>query len=77
MRMYLANSLSLTAKVQLLTYRNKYIFDGIEYAPLMYKVIMRLAAIDSVYTTQTLRDNLQNLSVFAATVSGNIHKINT
>jgi hypothetical protein len=77
MSMWLANSLSLTAKVQLLTYKNEYIFDGVEYAPLMYKVIMRLATIDSVATTQTLWDNLQNLSVFAATVSGDIDKINT
>jgi hypothetical protein len=59
------------------TYKNEYISDGAEYAPLMYKVIMRLATIDSVATTQTLRDNLQNLSVFAATVSGDIDKINT
>jgi hypothetical protein len=75
--MCLANSLSLTAKVQLLTYKNEYIFDGVEYAPLMYKVIMHLATIDSVATTQTLWDNLQNLSVFAAMVSGDIDKINT
>jgi hypothetical protein len=77
MSMCLANSLSLTAKVQLLTYKNEYIFDGIEYAPLMYKVIMRLATTDSIATTQTLQDNLQNLSVFAATVSGDVNKINT
>jgi hypothetical protein len=77
MSMCLANSLSLSAKVQLLSYKNEYIFDGVEYAPLMYKVIMRLATIDSVATTQMLRDNLQNLSVFAATVSGDIDKINT
>jgi hypothetical protein len=43
----------------------------------MYKVIMRLATINFIATTQTLRDNLQNLSVFAATVSGDIDKINT
>ena len=77
MSMCLANSLSLTAIVQLLTYGNEYIFDGVEYAPLIYKVIMRLATIDSAATTQTLQDNLQNLSVFAATVSGDIEKINT
>ena len=77
--MCLANSLSKTVKVQLLTYcnGNEYIFDGVEYAPLMYKVIMRLATINSIATTQMLRDNLQNLIVFAATVSGNINKINT
>ena len=73
----LANSLSLAAKVRLLTYRKEYTFDGVEYAPVMYKVIMHLATIDSIATTQTLRDNLQNLTVFTATVSGDIDKINT
>jgi hypothetical protein len=43
----------------------------------MSKVIMRLATIDSIATTQTLQDNLQNLGVFAATVSGDIDKINS
>ena len=46
----------------------KYIFDGVEYAPLMYKVIMHLTTINSIATTQMLRDNLQFLSVFAAMV---------
>jgi hypothetical protein len=50
-------------------------FDGVEYAPLMYKIIMRLATIDSVATTQTLCDNLQLLGVYAATVSNNIDKV--
>ncbi len=68
---------SLTADVQacLLTYRKEYTFEGVEYAPLMYKVIMRLATIDTVATTQTLQDNLQNLGVFAVTVNGDINKI--
>jgi hypothetical protein len=65
------------AKVRLLAYRNNYTFDGVEYAPLVYKVIMRLATIDSIATTQALRDNLQNLDVFTATVSGDIDKINS
>ncbi len=60
----LSNLLSMEAKVRLLTYRKDYTFDGVEYAPLMYKVIMRLATIDSIATTQTLQDNLQNLGVF-------------
>ena len=77
MSMCLANSLLLTAKVQLLTYCNKCIIDGVEYVPVMYKVIMRLVTIDSIATTQTLRDNLKNLSVFAATISVDIDKINT
>ena len=73
----LLNSLSLTTKVQLLTYPNEYTFNGMEYAPVMSKVIICLATINSIATTQTLRDNLQNLSVFVVTVSGNIDKINT
>jgi hypothetical protein len=50
----LSKSLSMAAKVKLLTYRNDYTFDGVEYAPLIYKVIMRLATIDLIATTQTL-----------------------
>jgi hypothetical protein len=73
----LSNLLSMEAKVRLLTYRNDYIFDGVEYALLMYKVIMRLATIGSIPTTQTLWDNLQNLGVFAAAVNGDIDKINS
>ncbi len=71
----LAKSLTANAQACLLTYRSKYTFDGVEYAPLTYKVIMRLATINTAATMQTLRDNLQNLGVFAATVSGNINKI--
>jgi hypothetical protein len=67
----------MEAKVRLLTYRNDYTFNGVEYALLMYKVIMRLATINLIATTQILWDNLQNLGVFAATVNGNINKINS
>jgi hypothetical protein len=42
----------------------------------MYKIIMRLATIHSVATTQTLWDNLQNVGVFTVTVKGDINKIN-
>jgi hypothetical protein len=42
----------------------------------MYKIIMRLATINPVATTQVLRKNLNNLGVFAATVNGDINKIN-
>jgi hypothetical protein len=41
----------------------------------MYKIIMHLATINSVTTTQTLCDNLQTLGVYEATVSGNIDKV--
>ncbi len=47
----LANSLSTDAQAWLLTYKNKYTFDGPEYVPLIYKIIMHLATINSVATT--------------------------
>jgi hypothetical protein len=75
MSICLAKSLMADAQARLLTHRNEYTFDGIEYAPLMYKIIMRLATIDSAATTQMLCDNLQSLGVYAATVSGNIDKV--
>jgi hypothetical protein len=75
MSICLAKSLTADAQASLLTYRNKYTFDGVEYAPLMYKNIMHLATIDSVATTQTLSNNLQSLGLYTATVSGNINKV--
>ena len=46
--------LTADAQARLLTYCKDYLIEGIECAPLMYKVIMRLAMIDSVATTQAL-----------------------
>jgi hypothetical protein len=75
MSICLAKSFTAEALAKLLTYRNKYTFDEVECAPLMYKIIMRLATIASVATTQTLHNNLQSLRVYAATVNGNIDKL--
>jgi hypothetical protein len=75
MSIYLVKSLRADAQARLLTYRNKSTFDGVEYAPLMYKIIMCLTTIDFVATTQTLCNNLQSLGVFAATVSGDTDKL--
>jgi hypothetical protein len=69
----------LTAESQahLLTYCKDYLINEVKCAPLMYKVIMWLAMINSVATTQALRDNLHALGTFASTVSGNIDKMNS
>jgi hypothetical protein len=37
MSICLTKSLMADAQARMLTYRNKYTFDGVEYAPLMYK----------------------------------------
>ncbi len=47
----LSKSLTAAAQARLLICYNKYTFDGVEYTPLMYKVIMRLATINTVTTT--------------------------
>jgi hypothetical protein len=75
MSICLAKLLTADTQARLLTYRNEYTFDGVEYARVMYKIIMRLATINSVTTTQTLHDNLQSLGMYAARGSGNINKV--
>jgi hypothetical protein len=77
MSICLGKSLTAEAQARLLTYRKDFLIEGVECAPLMYKVIMRLATIDSVATTKALRKNLQELGTYASTVSGDIDKINT
>jgi hypothetical protein len=69
--------LTAEAQVRLLTYCKDYLIDEVECTLLIYKVIMRLATIDSVATTQALRDNLHALGTFASTVSCDIDKISS
>jgi hypothetical protein len=77
MSICLAKSLTADAQARLLTYRSKYTFDGVQYAPLMYKIIMQLVTIDSVATTQMPCKNLQSLGTYAATVSGDIDSVHS
>jgi hypothetical protein len=58
-------------------YQAQYMFEGIEYAPLMYKTIMRLVTIDSVANPETLCTNLNNLPSYAASVNSNVNLINS
>jgi hypothetical protein len=77
MSICLAKSLTADEQARLLTYRNEYTFDGVKYTPLMYKIIMRLATINSVTTTKMLCDNLRSLGTYGATLSGNIDKVHS
>ena len=76
MSLCLKNTLTKEAMARLSPYRAEYTFDGKVYAPLLFKTIMRLATIDSVATTEALRANLRELAAYAATVSGDVDKIN-
>jgi hypothetical protein len=74
----LKKSLTIAALVRLKPYQSQYLFNGMEYRPLMYKIIMRLATINSVATTEALRANLNNLPIYAASVvNGDIDLINS
>jgi hypothetical protein len=70
-------TLTVAALAHLEPYQSQYLFNGVEYGPLMYKIIMRLATIDSVATTEALPANLNNFSIYAASVNGNIDLINS
>ena len=73
----LKHSLTPSALARLEPYQAQYTFEGVEYAPLMYKIIMRLATIDSVATTETLHKNLDGLPAYAASVNGDVDLINS
>jgi hypothetical protein len=53
MAICLASSLTTETQARLLIYCNEYTFDSVEYAPLLYKIIMRLVTINSIASRQT------------------------
>jgi hypothetical protein len=73
----LKSSLAAAALARLEPYQAQYIFDGFEYVPLMYKIIMLLVTIDFVVTTESLRKNLDNLLFYTASVNGKVDMINS
>jgi hypothetical protein len=77
MSICLAKLLTADVQARLLNYHNEYTSDGVEYTPLVYKTIMRLATINSVATTQMLRNNLQSLGMYEALVSSDIDKVHS
>jgi hypothetical protein len=64
MSICLTKSLMADAQARLLTYRKDYLIGDVECTPLMYKVIVHLATIDSLATTQVLQVNLYALGAF-------------
>jgi hypothetical protein len=65
-------TLSTSARACLLTFRNKVEHNNVVYAPLQHKKVMALATINSVATTKTLRSNLREVTMYCATVKGDI-----
>jgi hypothetical protein len=73
----LKSSLTTPALACLEPYQAQFTFDGIKYATLMYKIVIRLATINSVATTESLFNNLDNLPFYPASVNGNADMINS
>lgn len=76
MAIFLMASLTEEATARLTPYRNEYTINGKIVAPLLYKVIMRQATIDSKATSENLRANINELPSYVPTVGGDVDKIN-
>jgi polysaccharide deacetylase 2 family uncharacterized protein YibQ len=77
MSLFLMSSLTEEAIARLHPYRNEYTINNKICAPLLYKVIMRQATIDSKATSEALRQNLNELASYAPTVGGDVDMINS
>ena len=77
MSLFLMTSLTEEAIARLHPYRNEYTINNKICAPLLYKVIMRQATIDSKATSEALRQNLNELASYAPTVDGDVDMINS
>jgi hypothetical protein len=78
----LMNSLSLSAKEQIVVYKDEYMLsDGnnpsklVGNATALYKIVMRLTTLDMKSTNKTLRDRLKDLPTVAVTLNGDIDAI--
>jgi hypothetical protein len=77
MALCLKKSLTVAALARLKPYQSQYLFNSVEYGPLMYKIIMRLTTIDSIATNEALRANINSLLQYAASVNGDVDLINS
>ncbi len=68
-------SLTMRAQQSLSQYEPEYIVGGVICGPLLLKVIIRSATMDSRSTISILRAQLNDIDSFAAGVSGDVEKI--
>ena len=77
MSLCLHNMLNTEARARLAPSHAELTFNNIIYVPLMFKMIMWLATIDSVATTEALHTNLRELPTYTTTVNSDIQKIHS
>jgi hypothetical protein len=69
------DSLTAACKLSLVQYEPEYMWDEQICAPLLLKVLMRLATMDSVATIKSLKNAMNNLADYAVEVKGEVPKI--
>jgi hypothetical protein len=69
------NSLTPKCQLQLIQYESKYTVAGSVCAPLLLKVLMRIATMDSVATIKALKAELLGLDAYAIQVKGDVKQI--
>ncbi len=69
------DSLTTEFQLKLATYEKEYTMDGLICTPLLHKVIMHVATMDSVATIKLLREQMDNLPAYAVEVKGDVDAI--
>ena len=68
-------SLTLRAQQSLTQYEAEYAFAGIICGPLLLKIIICMATMDSKETISIIRAQLNDIDAYAAGVTGNVGQI--
>ena len=66
------DSLTASCKLSLVQYKPEYMWEEQICAPLLLKVLMRLATMDSVATIKALKNSMNTLAEYTAQVSGDV-----
>ena len=75
MQVSICNSLTMRAQQSLAQHESEYTLGGLIFGPLLLKVIIRLATMDSRTTISILQAQLNNIDAYAAGVAGDVEKI--
>ena len=75
MQMSIWDSLTMRAQQSLAQYESEYTLGGVTCGPLLLKIIIRSARMDSRSTISILRAQLNDIDSYAARVTGDVEKI--
>ena len=75
MQVSIWDSLTMQAQQSHSQYESEYTIGGVICGPLLLKIIIRLATMDSRATISIIRAQLNNFDAYAARVAGDVEKI--